>query len=179
MDLIESAAAKREQAPQDAHDQAVEHDSFIADDIYVAPNGDKFPVPLYEELDDDQQERFDAVQFMLNSCDHAPDVTVRGYTEETVDDDGKVTKRTYPERTMPGGFKMPYQRGGKLISPPANVQITGALLGDEQFAKFKAAKGKSSVFVKQFMELQNRIQEREQSDPKSADGSADVAEVSD
>ena len=36
-------------------------DNPSADDIYVAPNGDKFPVPLYEELDDDQQERFDAV----------------------------------------------------------------------------------------------------------------------
>ncbi|KWX66796.1 hypothetical protein [Mycobacterium sp. NAZ190054] len=179
MDLIESAAAKREQAPQDAHDQAVEHDSFFADDIYVAPNGEQFPVPVYEELDDDQQERLDAVQHMLNSCDRFPDVTIPGYTEETVDDDGKVTRRIHPERTAPGGYKMPYEKGGERVSPPANVQLTEALLGDEQFAKFKAAKGKSSVFVKMFMELQRRVQEREQSDPKSEGGSADVAEVSD
>lgn len=180
MDLIESAAAKREQAPHDAHDQAAELDSFIGDDIYTAPNGKKFSVPVYEELDDDQQERLDAVQFMLNGCDHAPDVTIPGYTEETVDDEGKVTKRrTYPERTVPGGYKMPYQKDGELITPPANTQLTEALLGGDEFAQFKAAKGKSSVFVKQFMALANRVQEREQSDPKSEGDSSDVAEVSD
>lgn len=180
MDLIESAAAKREQAPYDAHDQAAELDSFIGDDIYTAPTGDKFPVPLYEELDDDQQERLDAVQFMLNSCDRVPDVVIPGYTEETVDDDDRVIgKRTYPERVVPGGYKMPYQKDGKLITPPANTQLTEALLGGDEFAKFKAAKGKSSVFVKQFMALANRVQEREKSDPKSEGDSSDVAQVSD
>lgn len=180
MDLIESAAAKREQAPHDAHDQAAELDSFIGDDIYTAPNGEKFPVPLHSELDDDQQERLDAVQFVINSCDRHPDRVMPGYTEEVVDDEGKVTSRlVHPERTAPGGYKTPYEKDGQLITPPANVQMTKALLGDEEYARFKAAKGKSSVFVKMFVALIARVQEREKSDPKSEDDSSDVAEVSD
>ncbi len=183
MNPIEAAKQKREEAPQAAHDQAAENGGFVADDIYVAPDGSRFVVPLMDELDDDQQERFNAVQHLFSNCDRVPDIEFPGYTDETTTTapDGTVTvsRKTYPPRTVPGGYKSPYQKDGELITPAYNAQIVKALLGDDEFDKFRAAKGKSSEFARMFSGLVERVQERESADPKSEGSAGDMAEVSD
>src|SRR5262245_49251594 len=102
-----------------------------------------------DSLDDDTQERVNKVQHSFNQCDPAPGVTL---PERTITaPDGTVTH--VGSQSVSGGLLLPYQKGGELVTPAHSVQLTAAILGDDGYEKFKAAKGNSNEFVKEAMAL--------------------------
>src|SRR4051812_12377410 len=96
---IDMAKAKRESSVQDARAQADEYEGFAADEIYQTPTGARFVVPNVALLDDDQQERFDAIQFEMGQCDRVDDVEVPGRTVTAKDPDGTEIVTEYPSQT--------------------------------------------------------------------------------
>lgn len=177
---IDAAKARRESSTEDARDQANEFDGFTADEIYTTPTGVKFVVPNVGLLDDDQQERFDQLNFTFSKCDKVPDREIPGRTVTAKDPDGTEVVTEYPPNVLKGeGFLQPYQTGGELVVPNYNIQLVTALLGEDGYQEFKAAKGKSSEFADQVKKLAEKLAEREKSDPKSEGGSAALADVSD
>lgn len=191
---IDAADAKRASATQDARDQAAEFDGFAQSEWYVAPNGDKFEVPNIALLDDDQQERFDELQHRLRQCDRPEPTIIPGRTvperiarEITKDGDGNdvvteviTPEHVIPERVVPpapGVYILPYQKDGERITPGYNVQLVQAFLGNEGYAKFKAAGGKSSAYGVMVSRLNNFVDAREGSDSKSAGSVPAVEDV--
>lgn len=146
--------------------------------MYTAPNGDKFPVYNVLLLDDDQQENFDLLNFNLGKCDKHPDQEIAGRTVTATDPDGTEVKTEYHAQTVKGGFVQPYQLNGKLVTPNYNVQLVKALLSEDDYVKFKAAKGKSSEYAAAVKKLSEAADDREASDPKSEAGSSALADVS-
>jgi hypothetical protein len=177
---IEAAKARRESSVQDARDQAQELDGFTADETYTTPTGVPFGVPNVGLLDDDQQERFDALNFKFSKCDKVPDGELPGRTVTAKDPDGTEVVTEYPPSVIKGtGFLQPYQTDGQLVVPNYNIQLVIALLGEEGYEEFKAAKGKSSEFADRVKKLAEKLAEREKADPKSEGGSAALADVPD
>lgn len=195
---IDAATAKRETATQDARDQAADFDGFAKSEWYIAPNGERFEVPNIALLDDDQQERFDKLQHRFQQCDKAePTVLPERFVPEqiarevTVDDDGNevvsstqlvTAAYTIPERIIPppaNAFITPYRINGELVTPSYNIQLVQAFLGEDGYAKFKAAGGKSSEYGVIVSRLNGWTAQREASDSKSDGSVSVVADVSD
>lgn len=176
---IDAAKAKRETATEDARAQADEFDGFTADEIYTSPTGERFVVPNVTLLDDEQQEQFDLLNFALSKCDKHPDTEIPGRTVTAKDPDGTEVVTEYPPQIIRGGFVQPYQKDGELVTPNYNVQLVQAFLGKDGYAKFKAAKGKSSEYAAAVKKLSEKLTEREADDPKSEGGSSALADVSD
>lgn len=171
---IDAAAAKRETAEVDAAEQSAEYGG-IAGTVYTTRTGKTFPVPDLSLLDDEQQERFELLQFTFQQCDKAPEIEIPSRTIETADGQ----KVTHPARKVDGGYLIPYRKGGELLVPSYNVQLATALLGEDGYQEFKAAKGKASEFARAVTKLNEAIGERAEDDSKSVDSTGDLAPVSD
>lgn len=76
----------------------------------VADDGTVFTIPSPYLLDDDQQERYEELQFDLEKCD----------------------------RDASGDLLVPYRIDGKPLTPNYNTRLAKAILGDD-YEAFKAA----------------------------------------
>lgn len=158
---------------REAKDQAAEYFGFASSTfIEVEKDGNRkvFEIPNPGLLDDDQQERYEELQFELEKCDREPDVEV---PEQTVVIDGKAT--TVAAYTLPGDFKRPYRINGELLKPPYNVRLAVALFGEEGYAEYKAGGGIANQIGFEWAKMNKEYQERVESDPKS-DGSTPALE---
>ncbi|SHU12548.1 gp32 protein [Mycobacteroides abscessus subsp. abscessus] len=97
-----------------------DHAAAIADYFGFAPavdfitdDGKAFTIPNPGLLDDDQQERWEDLQVLLEGCD--------------TDADGELLK--------------PYRINGELLKPSYNVRLATAVFGDAGYAAFKAGGG--------------------------------------
>ena len=148
---------------KEAREQAAEYFGFISSVPIQLENGTVFEIPNPGLLDDDQQERWDELLFLLEQCDRDEDLVVPGYKRE----DGTEV----PERVIPGELKTPYRINGELLKPPYAVRVAKALFGEDGYAEFKANGGSSNQIALEWARMNREYEERAKSDPKS-DGDA-------
>jgi len=138
----------RYNSPLEARQQAAEAQGFLAS-LEIKAGDEIFEVPHRALMDDDQSERFAQLEFETESWDHEDDVTLS---------DGRVIK---------GQLKRPYRKNGELVSPPYPVQVAIALWGEEAYERYKAAGGRATEVTAALAQLDLRVGERANDDPKS------------
>lgn len=131
--------------------QAQEAMGYLAGRVIKAGNKE-FEIPSMDLLDDDQQERWDNLQFELTTYDREPDTVINAY----VDDKGNE----FPARIIPGLPKRPHQKDGELVKPTYSVKVAQAILGEEGYADFKAAGGRANDVLLIIMDMNRERQER-------------------
>lgn len=116
-----------------------EVESQLADYFGITPrttiqiDGAVFDIPNPVLLDDDQQTRWDELQFELERCDR--------------DADGNVIT--------------PHRTDGVLMKPPFAVRLATALWGEDGYAKYKAGGGVSNQISLEWARMSREFEERE------------------
>jgi len=147
-------------SPKAAREAAAEAQGFLASVEIVAGN-ETFEVPQRGLLDDDQAERLAELELETETWDREDDVTLST---------GSVVR---------GALKRPYRKNGKLIKPAYPVRVAIALWGEEKYARYKAAGGRSADVTAALALMDQRVQEREQDDSKSVGRDSSSEAVSD
>ncbi|SRX93560.1 hypothetical protein MSP7336_01799 [Mycobacterium shimoidei] len=155
-----------------AAEQADEYDSFVKPIRIRTKSGKVFEVPHPTQLDDEQQEAFDELQYEANQCDRWPDVEVPETT--TTHPDGSVT--VIPKHIERGDFISPYQKGGVRMRPGYNIRLAKIYFGD-RYEEFKAAGGRSNDLALALRRAADEMRERQAADSKSAGGGVSVEKV--
>lgn len=145
---------------REAKEQAAEYFGFAAGVSIKLEDGTVFDIPNPTLLDDDQQERYEELQFELEQCDRHPDVE----TPEVKLEDGTVV----PSRVIPGDLMTPYRIDGKLMRPSYNERLARVAFGDD-YEKFKASGGSGSQVALEWARMNKEYQERVAADSKSED----------
>lgn len=153
---------------REAKEQAAEYFGFTASVFIQIEGGKVFEIPNPGLMDDDQQERWEEMQFDLEKCDRDPDVEIAGRTA----DDGTIV----PGATIPGEIMVPYRIDGKLLKPPYNVRLAIALFGEEGYKEYKSGGGIANQIALEWARMNREYQERVTADPKS-DGHGPALEV--
>ena len=167
--------------PRDAREQAAEFLGFTASKLIPLPGGgDPVEIPNPGLFDDEQQERWDELQMFLKGCVQAPDVVVPDSVITLKDG----TTTTIPGRTVPGGTLQPLQRETddgetELVKPGYAVRQAIAVLGEEEYKRFKAGGGRANDIGVLLRQMQVEFEERVKRDPKSGVGAVDVASAPD
>lgn len=147
---------------EDAKEQAADYFGFAsAAYIEVEKDGVKkvFEIPNPGLMNDDQQERWDELQFEMEGWDREDDIIIPERTLE----DGSVI----PGATIPGDFKTPYRINGELLKPPYSVRLAIALWGKEGYEEYKAGGGISNQIPMEWARMNAEYQKRVDADPKS------------
>lgn len=152
---------------QDAKEQAAEYFGFAAS-VYVQGKSRIWEIPSPALMDDDQQERWDELQFTLEQCDREDDIVIPARTRE----DGSVS----PEQVIEGDYKKPYRINGELLKPTYNARLAIALFGDEGYEEFKKDGGSGSLVAMEWARMNKEYMERVENDSKS-DGTHASLEV--
>lgn len=152
---------------RDAKDQAAEYFGLKAS-VLIEADGKVFEIPNPGFMDDDQQERWDELQFLLESCERQDDIVIPA---RELEDGTKVE-----EQRIPGEFKTPYRikdADGKsqLLKPPYNARLGMVIFGEKGYAEYKAAGGSGNQIALEWARMNQEYQKRVESDPKSV-GSA-------
>ncbi|MGE2733852.1 hypothetical protein [Mycolicibacterium vaccae] len=178
----------------DAKAQAAEFFGFAAgEDIPITlPDGtvEKFNVPFPGLLNDDQQERWDELQFEISQCDRHPDVVIPDHklthkvTEHAGTENERIeeTEQFVPGRTVRGQVIVPYQKTKEdgtveLLKPGYNARLAIALWGEDRYERFRANGGESRLISLLQQKMQQEFNDRKASDPKSGGGAGGVGEV--
>ncbi|TDH48892.1 hypothetical protein E2F47_22260 [Mycobacterium eburneum] len=130
---------------RDAREQAAEYLGFVASEKLTAENGEVFEIPFPSLLDDEQQERYDDLQFEMRSLDK--------------DDDGEPLE--------------PHSIDGKRL-PPYDIRLAKAIFGEDGYARFKAAGGRSSDVSLIWWKMRQQLSDRKGADSKSAGSTGGV-----
>lgn len=148
---------------KDAKEQAADYFGFTASKFIQVEGGKVFEIPNPGLLDDDQQERWEELQFLLEGCDREDDVEL---PERTIkDEDGNST--TIPAQKIQGELKTPYRIDGGLLKPPYSVRLAKCLFGEEGYAEYKAGGGIANQISMEWARMNREYQERVNADPKS------------
>lgn len=161
--------------PKQAREQAAEAKGFLASkEIWI---GDEcFEIPNRGLLDEDQLERLNELELEVETWDHHPDVEIP--ERRLKDKDGNETA-VYPARTESGLLITPHRKNGKPIKPSYQVRVAIALWGKEKYERYKAGGGFPTDVTAVLSQLDEKIKERESSDPKSVDSAGGVESVAD
>jgi len=138
----------RYNSPLEARQQAAEAQGFAAS-LEIKAGDEVFEVPQRGLMDDDQAERLAELELETESWDHGEDITLS---------DGTI---------IPGQLKRPYRKNGKLIKPSYAVRVAIALWGEEKYNRYKAAGGRAADVTAALAQLDRRLGERADGDPKS------------
>lgn len=160
-------------SPEAAKQQAAEYFGFAASAFIQVKGGKVFEIPNPGLLDDDQQARWEALQFELEQCDREPGVELPPRT--IIGDDGE--KIEVPGTSIPGDYKVPYRINGELLSPPYNVRLAIALFGKEGYEEYKAGGGISNQIALEWARMNKEYQERLAEDPKSAGSLSEMEDL--
>lgn len=155
---------------EEAQAQAAEYFGFTASSQIRVNTGEVFTIPNPGLMDDDQQERWEDLQFELESCDREDDITV---PEQTLPDGTKLAART-----VKGDFLTPYRKNGELLKPPYNVRLAIALFGEEGYRKYKAGGGIANQIAMEWARMNREFEERVNRDPKSEGSDSALEAVS-
>lgn len=153
----------------DAKEQAAEYFGF-ASSVYIQGKTRIWEIPSPALMDDDQQERWDELQFTLEQCDREDDIVI----PERVREDGSVA----PERVIEGDYKKPYRIKGELLKPTYNARLAIAIFGEEGYKEFKADGGSGSLVSLEWARMNKEYMERVEADSKSDGASASLEVVS-
>lgn len=138
----------RYNSPLEARQQAAEAQGFAAS-VEIKAGDEWFEIPQRGLMDDEQAERMAELELETESWDHNDDVTLS---------DGTV---------IPGQLKRPYRKDGKLVTPGYPVRVAIALWGEETYARYKAAGGRATEVTAALAQLDRRLGDRADADPKS------------
>ncbi len=119
--------------PKEAKEQAADYWGFTPSVPIEVEGGKVFEIPNPALMDDDQQERWEELQYQLESCDRAPD----------------------------GEYLTPYRVDGELLKPPYNVRLAQALWGEDGYAEYKAGGGISSQIGLEWTRMSEEYQANE------------------
>lgn len=175
--------------------QAAEYFGFTASESIVLTLDDgttkTFEVPNPALFDDEQQERWEQLQFEIQQCDRLPDIVIPDHKlrhkityvdgeEVQVGDEitGGGTVRVeesetfVPARTIRGQTISPFQRTGEdgkveLMKPGYDARCAIAMWGEEGYKVFKANGGNSRLIGLIWNRMSREAVEREAADPKS------------
>lgn len=161
-------ASKIPVSAKEAREQAAEYFGFTASTYIQVEGGKVFEIPNPGLLNDDQQERFDELQFELEQCDKEPDIEI---PEQVLEDGTKI-----PARTLPGEPLTPYRKNGELLKPPYAVRLAIALFGEDGYREYKAGGGIANQITIEWARMNKEYEERVKSDSKSV-GSGPALEV--
>jgi hypothetical protein len=135
-------------SPREAREQAAEYLGMLASVKIAIEGGEVFEVPNPSLLDNDQQQRYDELQFSLEALDRWPD---------TKDADGNLIRRGEPLE--------PHRQKGKLVES-YNVRLAKALFGDEGYKRFSGGGGRANDIAVIWFQMQKRLTEAAKQDPK-------------
>lgn len=147
---------------QEAKEQAADYFGFTASAFIQTSDGKVWEIPNPGLMDDDQQERWEELQFILEGCDRDEIVIQATATE--------------PERKYEGELLTPYRKDGELLKPPYNVRLAQCLFGDKGYKEYKAGGGIANQIALEWARMNREYQERVSVDPKS-DGNGPTLEV--
>jgi hypothetical protein len=150
---------------QEAKEQAADYFGFAAS-VKIQAGDEIFEIPNPGLLDDDQQERWEELQFELEKCDREPDIDIA----ERELEDGTVI----PASTVKGDYLKPYRIKGELLKPSYNVRVAQVLFG-ERYEAFKKAGGSGNQVGLIWAQMNDAFQKRVKADSKS-DGSDSTVE---
>lgn len=148
--------------PRDAIEQAAEFLGFMSGIPIDIGNGETWVVPNPSLLDDDQEDRYNEALNEIRKED------------EQLDRHPLIDGEDGPK----GAIIEPAQIDGVLV-PNRNVRIAKALMGDDTYAKFKAAGGKASQITIHWQQMGKFMRERAARDSKSGSGNSPVDAVPD
>lgn len=168
-DPIETARARRQVSPAEARAQAAEYLGFTASTEIVLDSGEVFEIPNPGLLDDDQQERFEALQAELDSFDHDEvEVPIVEYAVEQKPDGTTVSNPvTVGHKTERVLLTNPHRKDGKPVKPPYNVRLAIALWGEDAYERYKAGGGISNQIALEWTRMNREFMARGAADPKS------------
>jgi hypothetical protein len=135
-------------SPEEAREQAAEYLGMLASVKIQIEGGKIFEVPNPSLLDNDQQQRYDELQFSLEDLDRWPDVK---------DAEGNVIRRGEPLE--------PHRKGKKLVES-YNVRLAKVLFGDEGYKQFWAGGGRANDIAVIWFQMQKKLTEAAKQDPK-------------
>ncbi|AOT25759.1 tail assembly chaperone [Mycobacterium phage Tortellini] len=179
--------------------QAADFFGFIASEFIevTLPNGktERFEVPNPALFSDEQQERWNKLQFEIQQCDRLPDIEIPAHKlrnkttyvngeEIRVGEDGEIvggevrveeSESFIPARTVRGQLIEPYQKTNEdgtveLMTPGYHAQCAIALWGEEGYARFKSGGGNSRLINLIWTRMQQEGKRRAATDPKSGRG---------
>lgn len=156
-------------ATREAKEQAAEYFGFAAGVSIKLDNGKVFEIPNPSLLDDDQQERYEELQFLLEQCDREDDIVIPA---RTLADGEEVA-----ERTIKGDLKQPYRIDGNLLKPNYNARIGIVAFGEEGYKEFKASGGSGAQIALEWARMNKEFADRAEADSKSEGGDGSVAAV--
>lgn len=110
---------------KEAREQATEFLGMLASVAIKADNGEVFEIPNPSLLDDEQQQRYDALQLEAEGYDRHPDIK---------DEDGNIIRK--------GALQEPLRKNGKPVD--YNLKLAKAIFGEDTYKRFKAAGGRAS-----------------------------------
>lgn len=160
----------------EAQEQADEAGGFGRSAKVVAhKTGEEFIVPSVVLLDDDQLIAYEALHHGLNQCDREPDFESPEQQFVNKKPDGSVIETKTGGYTQRGGFVQPYQKDGKLVTPPYSIQLAVIFWGETDYKRFKEGGGRSAEIPEKLRQLNAEMQERTAADSKSVGRSDDLA----
>jgi hypothetical protein len=139
-------------SPSEAREQAAEYLGMLASvkiKVEDAKGAEVFEVPNPTLLDDEQQKRYDALQFSLEALERYPDVK---------DADGNVIRRGEP-------LEPHRDKEGKLVEH-YNIRLAKAIFGDVGYKRFVAGGGRGNDVAAVWYQMQKRLTEAAKQDPK-------------
>lgn len=154
---------------KEAKEQAAEYFGFAASTYIQVESGKVFEIPNPGLMDDDQQERWEELQFEIEQCDREADLHI----PEQKLEDGTVLAA----RTVPGDLLEPYRKDGEIMKPPYNVRLAIALWGEDGYREYKAGGGIANQIGLEWVRMNREYQERVKKDPKSDGGGPALAVV--
>jgi hypothetical protein len=143
-----------------AREQSAEYLGFASGFKIQAKDGEVFEIPNPTYLDDEQQDRYDALQMELETWDRHPD---------KLDDQGEVKVKGAPME--------PHRKDGVRVEP-YNTQLMKALFGD-RYARAKAAGIRSNQVAVHWWHMNKILNERRAADPKSVGSGQNMEPVPD
>lgn len=161
---------------EQARAQAIEALGFLASRP-IQVGEEVFWIPSLDLLDDEQQDRWDEMQFDMQKYDRGEDIELPAYTDKF---GNKVEART-----VPGSIKLPHQINGERVKPTYAVRVAQALFG-EDYERFKKAGGRANDVLAIVMAMNKERGDREQAEAEAGadksdagDSDSQVASVSD
>jgi hypothetical protein len=150
--------------PGEAIEQAAEFLGFMSGIQFDIGDGKTWTLPNPSLLEDEQADRYNQVLVDLQAeaerLDRAPDI---------LNDDGSFKSK--------GAILTPERIDGVIV-PNQDVRIAKALMGEDVFAKFKAAGGRASQITIHWQQMGKFMRDRERRDPKSTRSDSAVVPVS-
>lgn len=157
---------------KEAKEQAADYFGFTASTFIQIEGGKVFEIPNPGLMDDDQQERWEELQFQVEKCDRHPDVVI----DSTTVTDSNGTTTTVPPYTAPGDIMIPHRIDGGLLKPSYNVRLAIALWGEEGYEEYKKGGGIANQIGLEWARMNREYQERLKTDSKST-GSGPALEI--